>query len=189
MNDGNGHATAVTRPDHRQGLIGEHRRREGHGEDQHGNHYAGDHPPHVRVTDISRAAGRRRRDRTVPTRWRQSPRPTGSDAWTGSAGRACTWARRGPGHLQSTIVGTRTPRSVDADGPAVPVRELEPGRPLTRTVTGEAPPPRLPDGEQDRCRHDQGSPGEPGGESSAPLPRAGECPRDQSACEQADAGE
>jgi hypothetical protein len=71
-NDRNGHATVVIRPDHRQGPIGEHRRRERHGEDQHGNHYArAITAPRVRVIEIPRHAGppqarSNRRDTVAP---------------------------------------------------------------------------------------------------------------------------
>ena len=43
VNDANGQASAVIRPDHRYGPIGEHRRRDRQCEDQHGKHYPRDH--------------------------------------------------------------------------------------------------------------------------------------------------
>jgi hypothetical protein len=79
--------------------------------------------------------------RSVLARWRRSARRTRSDAWTGNPWRRCAWARRIHGGRRSTIGRTRapTPGSVGADGPAVPVRELEPGLPLTRIPAEEVP--------------------------------------------------
>jgi len=37
MSDAGGHATTAIRPDHRQRPIGEHRRRQRYGDDEHGN--------------------------------------------------------------------------------------------------------------------------------------------------------